>query len=82
MEWTSSSTVSGAADAATTSSVMTPGATSRNNERVGRGVDEGEVGDDPVATALLGQWHRALLEDLGRAVGNGSPRTRLVCPAD
>src|SRR4051812_14181759 len=51
MEWTSSGTVSGAAVAATTSSVVTLGGDLAQDEPVGRGVEDGEVGDDSVDTA-------------------------------
>jgi hypothetical protein len=48
MEWTSSGTESGAAVAATTSSVVTLGGDLAQDEPVGRGVEDGEVGDDSV----------------------------------
>ena len=41
------------------------------DEPVGPDVEQGKVGDDPVDAGLLGQRKRALLDDLGRAVGHG-----------
>ena len=55
---------SGGSVAATTSSTVTPGASSTSTRPVGRHVDHGEVGDDAVDDAPAGERQRALVDDL------------------